>query len=135
MLAGGLWLLANTALYRQAEAWSAAHVVDSTVGQGTYLQPHSAFFFAGLRTGHAVGLRIDQLCSTGAIWGLMLVVTGLLLIFAGLRVYRALLALGAMIGLLALVNTIRLAALSWTVTKCGLTGWFEWLHLYGGAAV
>lgn len=134
-LVGGVWVLANTAVYRQAEAWSTAKVVDAAVGQGTVLERGSSTFFVGMDTGHGVGLRIDQLCSTGAVTGLMLVITGLLLLRAGLRPGRALLGLAAMIGLIAAVNMARLTALSWSVTRWGLAGWFEWLHLYGGAAI
>jgi len=135
LVACGILILANTAAYRQAEAWSTWRVVDAVVGRGTYLQPNSGTFFVGLETKNAVGLRIDQLCSTGGIAGVLIIFTGVLLIAAGLRVRRALLGLGAMLGLLLVVNVVRLTALSWTVTTWGLTGWFEWLHLYGGAAI
>lgn len=134
-LVGGVWVLANTALYRQAEAWSTLRLVDATVNGEHHLQPGSSTFFVGLDTGHGVGLRIDQLCSTGAVVGLMLVITGLLLLAAGLRVTRALLGLVAMVALITAVNALRLVALSWSVTQWGLTGWFEWFHLYGGAAI
>lgn len=134
-LASGVWVLANTALYRQAEAWSTAQIVETTIGEGTYLQDGTATVFVGLHTGHGVGLHIDQLCSTSGVAGIMLVITGLLVGFARLRIHRALLGLVAMIGLVTFVNVARLTVLSWSVTKWGLTGWFEWLHLYGGAAI
>lgn len=135
MVIGGTWLLGNTPTYRSAEAWSTAQLVSATVPGGTRWQPGSSTVMVGLNTDHAVGLRIDQLCSTGAIAGLTLALTGMLLLVAGLRVHRALLAAGAMTGVLVAVNTLRLSALSWTATRWGLTGWFEWLHLYGGAAI
>lgn len=131
----GCWVLANTAVYRQAEAWSTAKIVDAAVGQGTHLQDGTATVFVGLQTGHGVGLHIDDLCSTSGVAGLMLVVTGLLVLVAGLRFRRAFLGLGAMIGLVTAVNVLRLTVLSWSVTRWGLLGWFEWLHLYGGAAI
>lgn len=131
----GIWVLANTALYRQAEAWSTAKIVDVAVGQGTHLQDGTATVFVGLQTGHGVGLHIDNLCSTSGVAGLMLIVTGLLVLAAGLRFRSAFLALGAMIGLVTTVNALRLTVLSWSVTRWGLRGWFEWLHLYGGAAI
>jgi exosortase/archaeosortase family protein len=131
----GVWVLANTATYREAEAWSIAKVVSATADQGTHLQPHSATFFVGLNTNHGVGLRIDQLCSTGPIAGLVLIITGLLMTFAGVRVHRSILGAGLMIGIVTLVNGLRLTALAWTAATWGLSGWFEWLHLYGGAAL
>ena len=134
-LAAGVWVLANTAIYRQAEAWSTARLVDATVGQGVHLQDGTATVFVGLQTGHGVGLHIDRLCSTSGVAGVMLLITGGLVLGAGLHVRRGLLGLGAMIGLVTLVNTLRLTVLSWSVTQWGLTGWFEWLHLYGGAAI
>lgn len=134
-LAGGAWVLVNTALYRQAEAWSTAHLVEWSVGQGTHLQDGTATVFVGLQTGHGVGLHIDRLCSSSGVAGLMLLVTGLLIVAARLSVHRAMLALGAMVGLVTVVNVLRLTVLSWSVTRWGLRGWFEWLHLYGGAAV
>lgn len=134
MLLTGVWLLANTALYRQAEAWSTAKVVDATVGS-TAVRPGSSTFFVGIGTDRVIGLRIDQLCSTGAICALMLIVTGLFLVGAGVRVRRGLIALTAMVGLVTLVNLVRITILSWSVTRWGLGGWFEWLHLYGGAGI
>ena len=131
----GSWVLANTAMYRQAEAWSTAKIVDVTVGQGTHLQDGTATVFVGLQTGHGVGLHIDNLCSTSGVAGLMLIITGLLVLVAGLRFRRAFLGLGAMIGLVTAVNVLRLTVLSWSVARWGLFGWFEWLHLYGGAAI
>lgn len=135
MVLGGAWLLGNTEVYRSAEAWSTARIASATIAGGTRWQPGSATVLVGLDTDHAVGLRIDELCSTSAIAGLTLVLTGMLLLAAGLRVHRALLGVSAMTGILIVVNTVRLTALSWSVTRWGLTGWFEWLHLYGGAAI
>ncbi len=131
----GLWVLLNSARYRSAEAWSAAQLVAATVDRGAQLLPGSSTFIVGLGTQNAVGLRIDQLCSTGAIVGVTTIITGVLIAFAGARASRALLALGSMVGLLFVVNALRLTVLSWTVTSWGRTGWFEWVHLYGGAAV
>lgn len=131
----GAWVLTNTATYRQAEAWSTAALVDAAVGQGTYLQDGTATVFVGLQTGHGVGLHIDRLCSTSGVTGLMLIITGMLIAAAGLRIHRAALGFAVMIGLVTFVNVARLTVLSWSVTEWGLTGWFEWLHLYGGAAI
>jgi exosortase/archaeosortase family protein len=135
LVLAGLWVLLNDERYREAEAWSAAKLVASTVDRGAQMVPGTATFLVGLGTEHAVGLRIDQLCSTGAIVGVASIVTGLLVLFARARPTQALLGLGAMVGLLVVVNSLRIMALSWTVSAWGRAGWFEWLHLYGGAAI
>lgn len=131
----GLLVLLNGARYRDIEAWSAARLVAATVDRGTQVVPNTATFIVGLGTEHPVGLRIDQLCSTGAFVGIAFIITGLLIALAGASLRRGLLGLGALAGLLLLVNVLRLALLSWTASTWGLTGWFEWVHLYGGAGL
>ena len=131
----GALVLVDLDRYRQGEAQLLARLARPLLGSGVHHRPGSATVYVGLGTDHGVGLSIDRLCSTGGVVGVVLLVTGLLLAFADLRVRRGLLAAGVMAGIVVAVNAARLMALSWSVDRWGLTGWFEWLHLYGGAAL
>lgn len=134
MLVAGGWILANPASYRGAEARSTARLITALADRGTALQTDSATVFVALATDHGVGLRIDQLCSSGPVAGVVLLLTSMLIAAAGVRIGRALLGAALLVGLVAWTNAVRLTLLAWTAANWGLDGWFEWLHLYGGAA-
>jgi exosortase/archaeosortase family protein len=130
--AAGGYLISNTAAYRDGEAWSAAQVVAGLIGK-TYHVAGSSTFFVGLGGPHAIGLNITPACSTAAIAGALLIITGLLISLADVQPLRAALGTVAAVGVVALVNLLRLVVLSWSATRWGVAGWFEWLHVYGGS--
>lgn len=135
LVALGAWTLLDLAGYRGLEAQAAARLVQSTVGGGTSVNADRATFYVGLGTDHPLGLRIEQICSTGAVAGGVLFLTGTLVAVTAVRLGRVLLGCSAMVALVFAVNTLRLTALSWSIVRWGRTGRFEWLHLYGGAFV
>jgi exosortase/archaeosortase family protein len=128
----GGYLIANTAEYRDGEAWSAAQVVAGLIGK-TYHAAGSSTFFVGLGGPHAIGLNITPACSTAAIAGAALIITGVLISLADVQPLRAALGTVAAVGVVAMVNLFRLVVLSWSATRWGVAGWFEWLHVYGGS--
>jgi exosortase/archaeosortase family protein len=130
----GGWLLFNTASWRDGEAWSAAHVVQALLGS-TYHPDGSSTFFVGLGSSHAIGLNITPACSTAPLAGALLVITGLLIAFTRIDPMRAGLGLLIAVTVVGVVNVVRLLLLSWSAAEFGVSGWFEWLHVYGGSFV
>lgn len=128
----GGYLIANTATYRDGEAWSASRVVAVLLGS-TYHAAGSSTFFVGLGGRHAIGLKITPACSTAAVAGAVLIITGLLIALANVEPLRAALGTLAAVAVVAVVNLVRLLALSWSAARWGVSGWFEWLHVYGGS--
>ena len=103
----GGWLLLNTGLWRDGEAWSAARLVQAIFG-GTYHHHGSPTFFVGLGSNHAIGLNITPACSTAPIAGALLIITGLLVAFTRIDPLRALVGLLAAVAVVAIVNVARL---------------------------
>lgn len=128
----GGWLLLNTATYRDGEAWSTARVVQFFFGN-TYHHAGSTTFYVGLGGRHPIGLNVTSECSTAAIAAAILLITGLLVALTRIDPVRAATGMCAAVALVTVVNVGRLLLLSWSASNWGVSGWFEWLHVYGGS--
>ena len=123
----------DTIRIRAFEAWLAGHVIAAGARVPTSAAPRFATVFFAVRSLH-IGLVITPECTIALLTIPFLAATALI-IWARGRILWPVTGLAAALGLLVLVNQVRLLGIVWFVKEMGFSSGFYWGHTLVGSMI
>lgn len=135
IIGGGVLLMLNHPLLRQAETVLAAALADAVTPGTMYVAPGSHTFFWASATPAMHGLRVTPECTAAFLIGPLLIVAGLILASGRFGISRTLLATVISGVTLLVANQARLVLIAWATAEWGVADGYQWSHTVGGSIV
>ena len=133
LLSLGIATVVRARAVRAGEARISALLIGALTHTETYVWRARGSFYWGIGSHRARGLHISPACSLAYVAGPLLVVFGLLLLLGRLPQRQVVAGVLAGIGLMVVVNTVRMVLIAESINLFDSPSAFWWAHIVAGS--